>query len=58
MAKKKSRKKSGKKKPAAKVLRLSKILKDLSDAERELKKIRKRLVELRPICRRPPVVKS
>ncbi len=58
MAKKKSKKKSGKKKPAPKVLRLSKILKDLSEAERELKQIRKRLIDLRPICRRPPVVKS
>ena len=57
---KRGRKRSAKKKtkkPTSKRLDLKQLLKDLSEAQRELNQIQKRIKGLRALCQRPRVVK-
>jgi hypothetical protein len=56
--KKKSKKKASKKRRASKLIDLKPLLKDISDAQKELRSIRKRLAKIVPLCRRIRVTRA
>jgi hypothetical protein len=56
--KKKSKKKSSKKRRASKLINLDPLLKDISEAQKELKSIRRRLAKIVPLCRRIRVTRA